>query len=171
MTIFGTISACVVPAVIALCGVLILASKKPLFDSFLNGAKQGFTTAVGLFPTLCVLFCAVTMFSSCGITEALSGLLAKLGIPDGLAPFLLMRPISGAASTAMLADLFGSFGADSPAGLAASVIMASSDTLIYVISVYYSAAGIKKSRCTAAAAFITMLVTVLSAIVLCGVYF
>ncbi|MCI8387686.1 MAG: hypothetical protein HFE63_04385 [Clostridiales bacterium] len=170
MTLEG-FSAAIVPAIIALCGVLILTSKKPLFDSFIGGAKSGAKTAVGLFPTLCVLFCAVSMFSSCGIADAIGCWLTNVGIPDRLAPFLLMRPVSGAASTAMLADIFKSVGADSAAGLAASVIMASSDTLIYVVSVYYSAAGIKKSRCTIAAAAITMLATTVSAIILCNILF
>jgi spore maturation protein B len=166
-----TICSSIVPAVIALCGGLILISKKPLFNSFLDGAKKGFNAAVGLFPTLCVLFCAVSMFTSCGIVDTAVGFLARLGIPDGLAPFLLMRPVSGAASTAMLADIFSSFGPDSAAGLSASVIMASSDTLIYVVSVYYSAAKIQKSRCTIAAAVITMLVTIISAIIICKIWF
>lgn len=160
------ISAGIIPAILALCGVLILTSKKPLFDAFIAGAKRGFSTAVELFPTLCVLICAVSMFSSCGITDALAGLLAKIGIPDGLAPFLLMRPVSGAASTAMLTDIFSNQGADSPAGLAASVIMASSDTMIYVISVYQSAAGIRRSRGTLAASFAAMTAVVTAALIL-----
>ena len=53
------ISASIVPAVVALCGFLILISKKPLFDTFISGAKRGFSTSVELFPTLCVLFCIV----------------------------------------------------------------------------------------------------------------
>ena len=98
------ISASIVPAVVALCGFLILISKKPLFDTFISGAKRGFSTSVELFPTLCVLFCGVSMLQNCGFTDLASKLLTKIGIPDGLAPFLLLRPISGAASTAMLAD-------------------------------------------------------------------
>lgn len=160
------ISAGLIPAVIALCGVLILTSKKPLFDSFISGARRGFSTAIELFPTLCVLFCAVSMFSSCGIADMLAGLLTKLGIPEGLAPFLLMRPVSGAASTAMLTEIFEAQGADSRAGLAASVIMASSDTMIYVVSVYQSAAGIKRSRGTLAAAFAAMIAVVATALIL-----
>ncbi|MBQ8508799.1 MAG: hypothetical protein IJ493_02720 [Clostridia bacterium] len=165
------ISASIVPAVIALCGVIILLSKKPLFDSFIGGAKKGCDTAVKLFPTLCTLFCAVSMFSSCGIADALAGVLTRLGIPDGMAAFLLMRPISGAASTAMLADIFAGKGADSPAGIAASVIMASSDTLFYVIAVYTAAAGIKKTRCMIPAAGVAMVVTVAAALLICKLWF
>lgn len=160
------VAASAIPAVIALCGVLMLISRKPLFDAFIDGAKTGMNTAFGLFPTLCVLFCAVSMFSSSGITEPIAEFLTKLGIPDQLAPFLIMRPISGAASTAMLADIFSVSGPDSAAGLAASVIMASSDTMFYVVSVYYSSAGIKKPRYTMAAAFIVMIITIVAAMIL-----
>ena len=68
------IAAAAIPAVIALCGVLMLVSKKPLFDAFVGGAKSGMQTAFGLFPTLCVLFCAVSMFQSSGLAEPIAGL-------------------------------------------------------------------------------------------------
>ena len=160
------IAAAAIPAVIALCGVLMLVSKKPLFDAFVGGAKSGMQTAFGLFPTLCVLFCAVSMFQSSGLAEPIAGILSKLGVPDELAPFLVMRPFSGSGSIAILADIFKSSGPDSASGLAASVIMASSDTMFYVVSVYYSSAGVKKPRYTMAAAFIVMMITTISAIIL-----
>jgi spore maturation protein SpmB len=106
-----------------------------------------------------------------GITDAAAAWLAKLGIPEGLAGFLIMRPISGGASTAMLTDIFASFGPDSPAGLAASVILASGDTFVYIISVYHGAAGIKKSHRTLAAALLVYVIGAAAAIFLCGRFF
>ena len=157
-----------VPFVIAACAMLILTSKKPLFDSFIEGMREGADTAVRLFPTLCALCIAVAMFTACGASDAIAGVLERFGIPEGLAGFLILRPISGGASTAMLTDIFETYGADSPAGLAASVIMASGDTVVYIISVYHAAAGIKNSRRTLAAAMLTMLVSMAAAIILCG---
>lgn len=158
------ISAAAVPCIIALCAIIILFSKKPMFDIFIGGIKSGFDTAVRLFPTLCALMCAVAMFSACGASEALASMLVRVGVPEGLAGFIIMRPVSGAASTAMLADIFKSEGADSLAGIAASVMMATSDTLIYIISVYHSAAGIKRSRFTLLAAAVSMAVTTIASI-------
>ncbi len=158
------IAAAAVPCVIALCAIIILFSKKPMFDIFISGIKQGFDTAVGLFPTLCALMCAVSMFSACGASASLAQLLSRIGIPEGLAGFIIMRPVSGAASTAMLADIFKREGADSIAAISASIMMATSDTLIYIISVYHSAAGIKKSRFTIVAATLAMAVTTCAAI-------
>ena len=82
-----------------------------------------------------------------------------------------MRPVSGAASTALLSDIFANQGPDSTAGLAASVMLASSDTLVYVVSVYTSAAGIKNTRCTIPAAIVTAFISAVSAIVICGKMF
>ena len=160
-------AASLVPAIIALCGFLILISKKPLFDSFLSGTKQGFSTSIELFPTLCVLFCGVSMLNNCGFTTTASEFLTKLGIPDGLAAFLLLRPISGGASTAMLSDIFTNSGADSRAGIVASVIMGSSDTLIYVVSVYQSAAGIRRSRGVLIPCFAAMIAVCVTALLIC----
>ena len=106
------------------------------------------------------------MLQNCGFTDLASKLLTKIGIPDGLAPFLLLRPISGAASTAMLSDIFTNSGADSRAGIIASVIMGSSDTLIYIVSVYQSAAGIKRSRGVLIPAFLAMIAVCAAAILI-----
>lgn len=167
------ISSAAVPTVLALCGALILFSKKPLFDAFIRGAKRGMETAVGLFPTLVALFCMVAMLGASGIPEVAAGLFGVENsfIPDGLATFLLMRPVSGAASTALLSDIFAVQGPDSAAGLAASVMLASSDTLVYVVSVYTSAAGIKRSRCTIPAAIIVAVISAAGAIAICGKMF
>lgn len=164
----GIISASVVPIVIGIVGVLMLVSKKPMFDVFIDGIKSGFRTAVGLFPTLCALCCAVAMLNACGFTDWLAGLLVQFGIPRGLGGFMAVRPISGSAGTAMLADIFESEGADSTAGIAASVMMATSDTLIYIISVYHGAAGIKSSRYTLIPAAVSAIVTTALAILVSG---
>ena len=167
------VSSAIVPAVLALCGVLILFSKKPLFDAFIRGAKRGMETAVGLFPTLVALFCMISMLGASGIPEMIAEIFGggNSFLPDGISAFLLMRPVSGAASTALLSDIFANQGPDSAAGLAASVMLASSDTLVYVVSVYTSAAGIKKSRCTIPAAIITAVISAFGAIVICGKMF
>ncbi len=163
------LGAAIVPLVIAICAVLILTSKKPMFERFTDGIRGGFETAIRLFPTLCALCCAAAMFSACGASEAIASLLERLGSPvlGAMAEFLVLRPVSGAASTAMLLDLFERESADALAAITASVIMASSDTLVYIISVYHQAAGIKKSRVTLPAAIITMVVTTAAAIFVC----
>jgi spore maturation protein B len=80
------------------------------------------------------------------LTRVLAPAFALVGIPEEIIPFVIMRPISGSGSTAMLSDLFSQHGADTYAGRAASVIMASSETAIYVCSVYFGAVGVKRTK-------------------------
>ncbi len=165
------ITASVVPIILGIVAIIILLSKKPMYDRFICGIKEGSRTALGLFPTLCALMSAVALFSASGASEGLAKLLSYVGIPDGLSGFLIMRPISGGASYAMLSDIFTNHGADSLTGITASVIMATSDTMIYIISVYQGGVGIKKSRYTLPAAICSAIVTTVAAIGICGIFF
>lgn len=165
------ITASVVPIIIGIVAVIILFSKKPMYDKFISGIKEGSKTALKLFPTLCALMSAVSLFSASGASEGLANLLSHVGIPEGLSGFLIMRPISGGASFAMMSDIFANYGADSLTGITTSVIMATSDTMIYIVSVYQGGAGIKKSRYTLPAAVCASIVTTAAAIGICGIFF
>lgn len=158
------LSALIVPAIVCLCGVLMLW-RRDLFASFLRGAKNGLECAIGLLPTLTALLVAVGMLNASGAVELFGRLLAplcsRLGIPEGLLPLLLTRPVSGSASTAVFSDLLIRYGADSLEAFCASVIMGSSDTLIYVLSVYFSSAGVRRTRYAFPVAFGVMIFSVL----------
>ncbi len=159
------VSSSVLPLVMLLVSLVILSSKKPLFDSFLMGAGEGAVTAAKLLPALCALIVSVEMLFASGLPDALSALLSdaagRIGIPAEILPLLITRPVSGAASSATFSELLRQYGADTFPALAASVIMGSSDTLIYIISVYFSSVGIKKTRHALPAAFLVMLISVL----------
>lgn len=159
------VSSSVLPLVMLLVSLVILSSKKPLFDSFLSGAGEGAVTAAKLLPALCALIVSVEMLFASGIpdalTELLSGAAEHLGIPLEILPLLITRPVSGAASSATFSELLEEYGPDSAAALAASVIMGSSDTIVYIISVYFSSVGIKKTRHALPAAFLVMLFSIL----------
>ena len=154
-------SSLIIPSILAVFGIACTFSKKDLPSAFLDGAKSGLESGIGLLPSLVILMTAVTMFSTSGAAEALSQLLEplliRLGIPSEIIPLLIVRPISGSGGTALLSDILEKYGADSSAAKCASVLMASSDTLVYVVAVYMSAAGIKKTKHTLPAAFIVML--------------
>ncbi len=169
------VSRIVVPLVLALVGGIICISKKDLFSSFLDGAKDGMNTAVRLLPTLVALLCGIAMFNSSGAADALSKMLApfaeKIGIPEDIVPLVFVRPLSGGASTAVISDILEKCGPDSFAGRCASVIAGSSDTLLYVISVYFGAIGVKKTRGTLPIAFLTMVFCVFFSCFLCRIVF
>lgn len=169
------VSAAVLPSILFLAALIILFSDKPSFDAFLSGASDGLTTAAGLLPSLCALIVAVEMLFASGFADfaasALSGVLGAVGIPSEIVPLLITRPISGSASTAAYTELLDVYGPDAFAVLVASVIMGSSDTVIYVISVYFSAIGIKKTRHALPAAFLTMIFCIFFSSFICRLFF
>ena len=169
------ISALPMPLILATVGAILLLSKKDRFVSFLDGAKQGLQTAVHLLPTLCALIVGVSMLNASGAVELLSYLLSPIanavGVPADLLPLLLTRPFSGSASTASFVELLERVDADSFVGLCASVIFATSDTMVYIISVYYSSVGIKHSRATFPIATAVMLFCIFFSCFLCRMWF
>ena len=169
------LSAAVLPSILFLTALIVLFSHKPSFDAFLSGAGDGVRSAAGLLPSLCALIVAVEMLFASGFAEfaaqALSGVLGAVGIPSEIVPLLITRPISGSASTAAYTELLDVYGPDAPAVLVASVIMGSSDTVIYVISVYFSSIGIKKTRHAMPAAFLTMIFCIFFSSFICRLFF
>ena len=170
-----TLSALAMPTVTALAGLIMLFGKQNYFQAFTKGAEEGLKTAVRLLPTLVGLMVAVSMLNACGIIELLAELLSplaqKIGLPSELLPLLITRPFSGSASTAAYSKLLEEVGADSLAGLCASVIFGSSDTVAYVISVYFSSVGIRHTRWSFPCAFAVMLFCIFFSCFLCRLWF
>lgn len=169
------ISSLAIPTVVLIVGVLMLFGKKPYFESFIDGAREGLKTAVGILPTLIALMIAINMLSASGITAIIADIISpaaeKIGIPTELIPLLISRPISGSASTASYSSLLKECGSDSFAALCASVIMGSSDTMLYVIGVYFSSVGIKKSRYAIPCAAAVMLFCIFFSCFICRIWF
>ena len=132
----------ILPAVLIIPSILFFIPGKDYLGAFLRGARSGLETAVSLIPPLTLIMCAVSMFSSCGAAEALSKIVSPffriIGIPENVLPLLLTRPFSGSAASASYTDLLNRSGADSFSSFFASVIMGSSDTVFYIIAVYFS---------------------------------
>ncbi len=170
-----TLASVAMPTVVLLAGLLMLFGKRDYFRAFTEGAMEGLQTAVRLLPTLAGLMVAVAMLNASGAVELLGRVLAKpaaaLGLPSELLPLLLTRPFSGSASTAAYSDLLSRVGPDSFAGLVASVIFGSSDTVVYVISVYFSSVGIQKTRGAFPCAFAVMLFCIFFSCFLCRIWF
>lgn len=139
-----------IPLAVAVTAFILLFSKKVSFDHFLSGAKEGLDCARTLLPSLVAVLAAVKMLSASGVLDFLLGLISPftdlIGVPSELLPLLLTRPFSGSASTGAFSELLSSCGADSFPAFCASVIMGSSDTLVYILSIYFSSVGVKKTR-------------------------
>ncbi len=143
------ISSLAAPAVITLFCVLLLLKRDERYSSFIKGAKSGLKTTLNVFPVMTMLLVSLTMFSSSGaaegISETLSPVCEKIGVPEGIIPLTVIRPFSGSGSVAAFSEVLEKFGPDSLESFAASIIMGSGDTVVYVISVYYSAVKSKKA--------------------------
>ncbi len=154
------ISSLPLPLVMGLVGLCFLSRKKDYFDSFLRGARAGLSSAVSLLPVLTALLVGIRMFAASGavgfLARGLTPLCRALGVPEELLPLLLTRPFSGSGATATYTELLTEVGADSLPAFCASVIMGSSDTVVYIVGVYLSSVGAKKSRYTYVCAFAVM---------------
>lgn len=164
-----------IPLAVFAGAILMLFSKKQYFDDFRSGAKEGIESAVGLLPTLVALVVGIKMLNASGFAAALASLfspaLSKIGVPGELLPLLITRPFSGSAANASFYELITSYGPDSFVSLCASVIMGSSDTMVYIIALYFSSVGIKKSRHAFVTALLVMLFCIFFSCFLCRAYF
>lgn len=118
------------------------------YGAFLRGAERGMKNALSLLPALCAMLLMLAMVNASGLAQLLSRLLspmtAWMHLPQEVAPLLLLRPLTGSGSLAVLESIFETCGVDSRAGRIASVLMGSSETIFYTMTVYLSAAGVKK---------------------------
>ena len=146
----------IVPILLLIASLFALRKQENSYDLLLDGAADGLKLLITLVPTLVLLLTAVTMLRASGAMEAISGFLAPafqfVGIPPETAMLVLIRPISGSAALAVGAELMAQYGVDSLIGRTAAVMLGSTETTFYTISVYFGAAGIKKTRYTLAAA-------------------
>jgi len=147
-----------VPALLFVASALALRKKENSYDLLLSGAAEGLRLLMTLIPALIALLCAVTMLRASGAIGLLSSWLAPafrlFGIPPETAMLVLIRPISGSAALAVGAELMAQYGVDSQIGRTAAIMLGSTETTFYTVSVYFGAAGIKKTRYTVPAALI-----------------
>lgn len=146
----------IVPLLLLFVSLIALHKKENSYDLLLSGASDGLKLLITLIPTLVLLLTAVTMLRSSGAMEVISSFLSpvfrSVGIPPETAMLVLIRPISGSAALAVGADLMAQYGVDSQIGRTAAVMLGSTETTFYTISVYFGAAGIQKTRYTLPAA-------------------
>lgn len=161
------ISYYIVPLVLFGVACLILFCKEDLFAEFIVGARDGLKTAVGLLPVLVGLLSGISMFTASGAGDALASLLAPalsyIGVPQEVVSLVAVRPFSGGGASAMLSQVFEESGCDGFAGRCASVIAGSSDTVFYILGVYFSSVKVKNTRGAVALSLVTMLFCVIFA--------
>lgn len=169
MNLINYISGIAVPGTILLIVVYGLLEKQPVFDVFLDGAKEGLQIVLNIFPTLLGLFLSINVLRHSGVIDAITNismpLLNLAKIPSEILPLALLRPISGSASMAVATDIMTKYGVDSLIGLISSTIMGSTETTLYTIALYTSAVKIKKTRFVLIAALLADLVGMITSVV------
>lgn len=165
-------------SIISLFIVKALLRKVNIFEAFIDGAKDGFKTAVSIIPYLIAILVGIGVFRASGaldfMMEGLRSLVALSGMDtrwvDGM-PTALMKPLSGSGARGMMIDTMKTFGADSFAGRLSSVLQGATDTTFYIVAVYYGAVNIKNSRYTVPYALLADLAGVLAAIFIAYLFF
>jgi len=143
-----TLSSSLIPLFIGITVILGLWKKVPVYEEFVEGAKEGFEMAVKIIPYLVGMLVAIGVFRASGAMYLLEQILiwpAKLlSIPVEVLPMALMRPLSGSGSIGIMTELMQTFGPDSLIGKMVSTMMGSTETTFYVLAVYFGSVGIKK---------------------------
>ena len=145
-----------VPLLLCVICAIALGRKENAYDIMLSGTRDGLPILLSIVPSLILLLTAVTMLRASGAIGVISSFFAPamrfLGIPPETAMLVLVRPISGSAALAVGAELMATHGVDSLIGRTVAIMLGSTETTFYTISVYFGAAGIKKTRYTVIAA-------------------
>lgn len=170
MQVINYISSVAIPTVILIILLYGVAEKNKVYDTFLEGAKDGIEIVFKLFPTLVGIFLAVGALRKSGIIDLIIKLISPitnlLKIPSQILPLAMLRPISGSASIAVAVDIMQKYGVDTTIGLITSTIMGSTETTLYTIAVYTSCVGVKKTRFVLFAALIADFVGMITSVVI-----
>ncbi|MDA3128650.1 spore maturation protein [Aliibacillus thermotolerans] len=141
------VSLWLIPMILLMILLHAVIKKVPAYDVFVEGGKDGFQLAISLIPYLVGMMVAISVFRASGamdvLVQALTPLFAFFGVPADIVPLAFIRPISGAGALGMMSDLIATHGPDSFIGRLASTMQGSTDTTLYVLTVYFGAAGIK----------------------------
>lgn len=175
VTIMKGFSNLAVPFILFVVVVLGFVKKIKVYETFIDGAKEGFTVAVNIIPYLVAILVAIGMFRASGamgyFVRLLTPLTNLIGMPAETLPVALLRPLSGSGSLGLVTELMNQHGPDSFIGRLASTMFGSTETTFYVIAVYFGSVGIRKTRHAIAAGLIGDLAGLLMAVFICHIVF
>ena len=146
----NTISLYLLPALILLILTVAIVKKVPIYEEFTEGAKDGFKVSINIIPYLVAIIVGISMFRASGgmdsIAHLLSPILTKLSVPTDSVPIMITRSLSGSATLGLFSELAHKFGPDAYVTKLCAVMVGSSETTFYVLSVYFGSIGITKFR-------------------------
>jgi len=164
-----------IPLIVLAIIVVAFKKKVDIFDSFVDGAKEGLELGFSIFPCLIAMIFGINIILKSGIVDNIFLLFKPIfdfvKIPVEVLPMALVRPISGNASFAIMIDMLKTYGVDSYLGRIVSVMQGATDTTIYVISLYFGSIGIKNIRYALKAGLFADLVTLIISVLLVSMFF
>ena len=172
MNIIIFLSETLIPILIFWIVAYGLVSKRPVYEDFVAGAKEGFTTVIGIMPTLIGLLVAVGILRASGFLDWMISILSLFireeVFPSELLPMSVVKLFSSSAATGLLLDVYKEFGVDSYLGRLASVIMSSTETVFYTLSVYFMSVKVKKSGYAVVGALFATIAGIVASVWVCG---
>lgn len=169
----SALSVCFIPILITVIIGHGIWKRAPVYDYFIEGAKDGIGTAVEILPFIIAIFIGIESLVSSGAMEflqdILSPLLNLLGIPKELTSLILLRPVSGSGSLVLVERIVSTYGADSYLGRTASVMAGTCETVFYVLAVYFGVTAVKKLRHAMLAGIIGYIVGVVASVWVCQI--
>lgn len=171
----GTISQIAVPFVFAFFPLIAFLKSIPVYEEFVEGAKEGIQVALRIIPFLVAILCAIGMFRAVGgidlLTGILGGLLATFGVPAEVFPVMMVRPLSGGGAFALFTEIANTHGGDSFVARLAGTILGSTETTFYVIAVYFGSVAVRRTRHAVPAGLFADVVGMSAAVIVCNLVF
>ena len=173
--IMQIISLWALPVILLLILTMGLIKKVPLYETFTDGAKDGFKVAVNIIPYLVAIIVGISMFRASGIIEIIENtfapILSKFNVPADTIPIMIVRSLSGSAALGVFSDIANNLGPDSYATKLSAVMVGSSETTFYVLAVYFGAVGISKLRYALVVGLLADFIGIVAAISVCNLVF
>ncbi|OAS87444.1 MULTISPECIES: spore maturation protein [Metabacillus] len=175
MGIIGVISLWLIPVIIGFILIYGTLKKVPTYETFVEGGKEGITISFSIIPYLVGMLVAISIFRASGALDFLMNIMKPaldiLNIPAEIVPLAFIRPISGTAALGLTSDIIATYGPDSFIGMLAATMQGSTDTTLYVLTVYFGAVGIKKMGDALKVGLLADLVGIVASIVIVTLMF
>lgn len=164
----------IIPIIFLLILTYGMFKGKQVYEWFIEGAKEGLNVCIRIFPCILAMIIAVEIFKKADLMNLVTGFISPatnlIGLPQELIPLVIIKPLSGSGAIGVFTDIIKSFGPDTKIGLIASVIMGTTETIFYTITVYFGAIKVKKIRHTLWAAVFADLTAIIMSILVVNIF-
>ncbi|MDB1941179.1 spore maturation protein [Clostridium tertium] len=165
---FQYLTKSIIPIIVIIIITYGMFKGRKVYEWFIEGAKDGLKVCLNIFPYLLAMIIAVNIFREAKLLDILNNMIAPIGgligLPKEVIPLVLVKPLSGSGAVGILTDILKTYGPDTTIGLISSVIMGTTETIFYTITVYFGAVQIKKIRHTLWAAILADITAIIAAV-------